>query len=133
MNNQANDTVKNRSLMIRSIIFILYIALLFLLYFILTNSGMEPFLTFLLLLFFLLIMIGPIFYGFTRPYYYRLFPRKKTEWTERKPTNTKSKLPKPYSTELKFRKPLIRKCPSCGMTIANFVKKCPQCGTVIMS
>jgi len=134
MNDEAKEVVKNRSKTVRSIVFILYFALLFLLFFVFTNSGMEPFLTFLILLFFLLVMIGPIFYGFQSPYYKKLFQKKKKQqWTEKKPSNTKSKIPKPYTTELKFRKPLIRKCPSCGMTIANFVKKCPQCGTVIMS
>lgn len=129
MNEQENDTVKNNSKMTRIIIFVIYLALLFLIFLLLTNSGMELFLAILLLLFFLLIMIGPIFYGFKRPYYYRLFHRDRTKSTEKKPTNTKSNIPKPYNYEVKFKKPLIRKCPSCGMTIANFVKKCPQCGT----
>ena len=132
MNDQANDAVKKHSKRNKTIIIVLYIAFFLLLFLLLTISGMEPFLTFLILLFFFLVMIGPIFYGFKLPYYFRLFRRDRTKTIEKKPTNTKSNIPIPYNYEKKFSKPLIRKCPSCGMTIASFVKKCPQCGTVIM-
>jgi len=134
MSNPTNDEIKNRNLLIRSIIFIFFVSFLIYLFFVFLNLRMDALLAFLILLFFLLVMIGPIFYGFKGSFYSRLFQKKKKkEWTEKKPNYSKSKMPIPYTTEIKFRKPLIRNCPSCGMTVASFVKKCPQCGTIIMS
>jgi predicted RNA-binding Zn-ribbon protein involved in translation (DUF1610 family) len=28
----------------------------------------------------------------------------------------------------KYKKPIVRKCPNCGIQLASFVKKCPNCG-----
>ncbi|MFX1383223.1 MAG: hypothetical protein ACFFBP_12350 [Promethearchaeota archaeon] len=136
MSEQNNNDDNKYSIRIRSIIFILYVLLLFYLFLVFINIGMNAILVMVILIFFLLLMIGPIFYGFKSPFYSRLFQKKsKKVWTEKqkKIDPSKSKTPRPFGTEIKFRKPLIRKCPGCGMTVANFVKKCPQCGTIIMS
>ena len=33
----------------------------------------------------------------------------------------------------KYRKPLTRKCPKCGILLASFIKKCPHCGERVRS
>ncbi|MFX1572949.1 MAG: hypothetical protein ACFFB0_09375 [Promethearchaeota archaeon] len=32
---------------------------------------------------------------------------------------------------LKYRKPIVRKCSNCGIVLAGFVKRCPNCGEKI--
>ncbi len=135
-NNKNNAPGSNgQKLLVRVVIFILYVLFLFYLFHIFTNLGIEGFLSFLILLFFLLLMIGPVFFGFKSPFYARIFQKKTSIWTEKTKKdnkNSQSNKPRPFSTEINFRKPLIRTCPYCGMIVANFVKKCPQCSTSII-
>ncbi|MBN1215928.1 MAG: hypothetical protein JXA99_10880 [Candidatus Lokiarchaeota archaeon] len=38
-----------------------------------------------------------------------------------------SRKPRPDILQFNYQKPLIEKCPNCGIILANFMKKCPNC------
>jgi len=47
---------------------------------------------------------------------------------DREDMSRKSSLELPQKpSEKKVKKPLVRKCPSCGMLLTRFMEKCPQC------
>lgn len=132
MNEKDNSDPKKSNLSLRIICLIIFLLFLIYLYFVFTDLGAPPIINILILLFFLLIMIGPLINGFKKSFYYRLFPKKKTEQEfKRKTTRSQSPIIQAQDIDYKYRRPIIRSCRYCGMTVANFMKKCPQCGKII--
>ncbi|MBN1800418.1 MAG: hypothetical protein JW891_02875 [Candidatus Lokiarchaeota archaeon] len=117
------------------IFFVFYLIFLLYLFFLLTDFRVPLFIIVLLLLFLLLLVIGPLLNGLRKSYYSRLFPKKGKQSSEEfKKTPIRKKPPDIRSQDIEFeyRKPLLRTCRYCGMTVANFADKCPQCGKPIM-
>jgi len=138
--------VRNKkSIVLRVLFIIAYSIFLFYLYNILFNLGVEPIVILLIVIFLVLIVIGPLITGISKDVYHRLFQqldkktKEKSEYeiykeglkyerpiTQNKPRNN-------ISLDFKYKKSIIRKCHYCGITIPNFVKKCPYCGKPILS
>lgn len=59
----------------------------------------------------------------------RLFPKKKIKFD----LGTEEEIPRnrDINIEFKYKTPLVKKCPSCGITLPGSMKKCPICGTVL--
>ncbi len=121
------------------------IILVFLFYF-LVFAGLNPVITFLILLFCFILILGPVLGGMRKSLYSRMFSDKKKnhkgEYQKKKDGIKKegqlSYIPpprkrRPVNLNVKYRKPLIVKCENCKMTVASFVKKCPKCGEVVSS
>ena len=134
-----------KSIILRVIFIIIYSIILFYLYTIFLNLGVDPIVILLIVIFLVLIVIGPLITGISKDVYHRLFrqmdkkTKEKSDYeiykeglkyerpiTQNKPRNNRS-------LEFKYKKSIIRKCHYCGMTIPNFVKKCPFCGKPILS
>jgi hypothetical protein len=138
---EKNNTVRNAR--IRVIFLIIYLFILIYLYSIFVNIGVNPIVAFLILLFFFVIVVGPVFSGLSKSLYSRMFTDKKRKarggYQQYKENLKKeSKIPefkprkiRPVNLDITYRKPLIAKCSYCGMTVAGFVKKCPKCGELI--
>ncbi|MHA1670296.1 MAG: zinc ribbon domain-containing protein [Promethearchaeota archaeon] len=112
---------------------------IFLVYFynVLINYGSSHLLALLILFFFTLLFIGLLVKG---KEIFSLFKHKRYNNQQ----NEKERYLKEFEThhvrridhiklDSKYRKPIIRKCPNCGMLLPHFVKKCPNCGEVIVS
>jgi hypothetical protein len=117
-----------------------YIIFLVWLYYFLTKFGSSLLLTILILVFAFLIFLGGLF-GAQHISFFSRFKRKKNKYL-----NDKDKFLKEYekyhphlrrvdyvNLNLKYRKPIVRNCPNCGITLASFVKKCPNCGEKIIT
>ncbi|MFX0180872.1 MAG: hypothetical protein ACFE78_11830, partial [Candidatus Hodarchaeota archaeon] len=99
----------------------------------------------LILIFLILIVIGPLITGISKAMYNRLFQRKKKrieksdyqiykeqlkstrQDTQMQPIDTKD-----INLDFIYRKPIIRKCNNCKIIVPNFVKTCPNCGKPIL-
>jgi len=144
MSNEINEKVKDRKrLIVLLIVLIIYLCIIIYLYFLFIQFGAHPFISLLLLTFIFLITISPFLRKNKKSLYSRMFPNRKrksklnyqkkgvniqdeTEFYEIQP-----KIPKSINLDLNYRKPIIKKCESCGNIIPNFVKKCPFCNTQI--
>lgn len=142
-NNKKNRSIK--SILFRIIFILIYSIILYFLYVSLFNFGVEPLIIFIILIFLILIVIGPLITGISRDMYRRLFQQvnKKTkeksdyekfkEGLKYERPITRNKVRDGISLDFKYKKSIIRKCHYCGMTVPNFVKKCPYCGKPILS
>ena len=135
--------ISQKGMIIRFFILIIYIGILIYIYFLLTKIGINPLISFLLLFFAFIFVLGPLISTTKASFYSRLFPKKskkfissyeeekklyKSETEVIKPQERKIK---PVNLNFKYRKSLIHKCNKCGIIVPNFVNKCPVCGNVI--
>ncbi|MFW9771764.1 MAG: hypothetical protein ACFFFB_04900 [Candidatus Heimdallarchaeota archaeon] len=136
--------LSKRGIIIRFIFIAFYLISLYFLYIFLVDLAIEHWIIIIILIFLILIVIGPLLTGISKSMYRRLFPkrerREKSDYElykedlksqsqtyEFKPVDTKD-----INLNFKYRKPIIRKCPNCKITIPNFVKTCPNCGVPVM-
>ena len=141
--NNKERKISQNGMIIRFLILIFYIGILIYTYFLLTKIGINPLISFLILFFAFILVLGPLISTTKASFYSRLFPKKdkkfissyeeekklyKTESEKIKPQERKIK---PVNLNFKYRKPIIRKCDKCGIIVPNFVNKCPACGNVI--
>lgn len=134
-----------KSIILRVIFIVIYLIFLFYLYNIFLNLGIDHLIIILIIVFLVLIVIGPLITGISKDLYHRFFQqmdkksKEKSDYeiykeglkngrpiTQNKPRNN-------ISLDFKYKKSIIKKCHYCGMTIPNFVKKCPYCGNPILS
>jgi hypothetical protein len=128
-----NETTYNRKftrrqIIIRLIFLVIYLILLYYLYWILIDLRTYPFIAVLILIFAFLLFLGVLLKKRGESFFSQ-FKRKKPIL----PDYSKSEKPRVRRIDLitldsKYRKPIVRKCPKCGMQLAGFVKKCPNCG-----
>ena len=139
----SNEEIQNRlnrkKLIIRSIILVAYLSILLYFYFLLLEFGINPLIITLLVVFVFLTTIGPFLRRNKRSLYSRMFPdrRRKTKIINQKtqisskrkkdlqPSQTK--IFKPINLDFKYRKSIIAKCENCGNIVPNFVDTCPFC------
>jgi hypothetical protein len=131
----SKDNVSRKKLFLKLIGLILSIALLIYVYYFLVNFGWNPFIVSIMLIFIILVTIGPFLRRNKKGLYSRMFSdskkrahlqyKKKLENEEIQ--TIESKIPKPINLDVEYRKPLINKCKNCGNIVPNFVKKCPFC------
>ncbi len=133
----------NSGAILKICLLIVYIIILFFIYDFFIKSGTNLIIGLLLIIFSLLIFIGPIFqiHAKTKKYYNQLFPdrnerlKKKAEKRREEEKRRqdfvfyKKKIVHPIDLDYKYQKSIIRKCYNCGITVPQFVKKCPNCGT----
>ncbi len=118
------------------VFFVFYLIFLLYLFFLLSDLGIPTIIIVLLLLFLFLLVIGPLLNGLRKSYYSRLFPKKNGQSSQefkKNPTRKKPPSIRSQDIEFDYRKPLLRTCRYCGMTVANFTDKCPQCGKPIVN
>ena len=118
----------------------IYLIILLLFYDLLTKNQANPLIIILILGFSMLIFAGSIFSMKRRRdrLYSKMFPKGKGKNSGKRKRSADNKDAfyrkhsyKPIRLEVKNNKPLIEKCPNCGMILANFVKKCPVCRILI--
>ncbi len=130
---------KKRLIMIRTFLFILVISVLGIIYYILIDFGSIHLISFLIVLFIFLIVLGPIInYGKNRSLFDRFKRKKKVGGNERnedtfkiKTTPARHPIDERINLEFTYRKALIHKCPKCGFMLTSSMKKCPNCGQTI--
>ena len=139
-NEMKGNLRKNR---LKLIFLLIYSGFLIFLFFILTSSGINSIISSLIVLFLLLVVIGPVLSGMRKSLYTSMFSRKKqsdssyqqhkeTVKKQHKITGYKPRRDiKPVNLNFKYQRPLVGKCSNCGMTVAGFVKKCPRCGEML--
>jgi len=144
----SNEEIQNRlnrkKLIIRSIILVAYLSILLYFYFLFLEFGINPLIITLLVAFVFLTTIGPFLRRNKRSLYSRMFPdrRRKIKINNQKsqisskrkkglqPSQTK--IFKPINLDFKYRKPIIKKCENCGNIVPNFVDTCPFCKNQII-
>ncbi len=109
---------------------ILIVILIYLFIYLIEHHKMPFFIAFLITLFIFLFLLGFILRKRKRSIL-SLFPqfRSKPSKEDRRINYIAqlSKKPRPDILKFNYRKPLIIKCPNCGMMLTNFMKKCPKC------
>lgn len=138
--NKENKKYRNKKVIGRLIFLILYSAFLITISIFLITSNFNPVIVILIVVFLFLLVLGPVINGIQKTIYSRTFLDKKgktkTGYQEYKELLQKEKEIEPkelkFDTNInlnfKYKKPLIRKCKNCGMTLVSHVKKCPNCG-----
>lgn len=134
---------KRRDLLRLFVILLILIVLIFL-FQILTEFGSPFFITILVLLFVFLVFLGLLLRKNSGSIYKKLFPdkrdaiRRRRERRERKivfektPEIAQHDKVKNVDLNVKYKKPMIKRCPKCNMIVPNFMKKCPNCGQEIV-
>jgi len=119
---------------------ILFLVVLIYVYYILTEFGHNPLLITLILSFVFLSLLGLVFRKKKqKTIYSKMFPEKKKRRSEidrqKKVVKIEKEFEKPLpettktiSLDFKYRRSIINKCESCGITITSFMKNCPNCG-----
>lgn len=144
----SNEEIQNRlnrkKLIIRSIILVAYLSILLYFYFLLLEFGINPLIITLLVAFVFLTTIGPFLRRNKRSLYSRMFPdrRRKIKINNQKAQisikrkkdlqQSQTKIFKPVNLDFKYRKSIIKKCLNCGNIVPNFVDTCPFCKNQIM-
>lgn len=137
----SNEEIQNRlnrkKLIIRSIILVAYLSILLYFYFLLLEFGINPLIITLLVVFVFLTTIGPFLRRNKRSLYSRMFPdrRRKIKINNQKAQikrkkglqQSQTKIFKPVNLDFKYRKSIIKKCENCGNIVPNFVDTCPFC------
>jgi len=143
-NDKMELRVIRKKLIIRLIIFLVYLGILLYFYYLLIKIGINPFIITLLLVFILLISIGPFLRRNKRSLYSRMFPDRKRRSTsdfqkkkviipnKQHMKQNESKVFKPINLDHNYRKPIINKCEKCGNIVPSFVKTCPFCKNQIL-
>ena len=114
-------------IIIRVIILAAFLFLLYELYWILIDVGTYPFVAILTLIFLLLLFLGILLKKKGESFFSRFMHTKEQTDTYKaqKPRVRRVDL---IALDSKYKKPIIRKCPNCGIQLASFVRKCPNCG-----
>ncbi|MFX0138410.1 MAG: hypothetical protein ACFFDN_32510 [Candidatus Hodarchaeota archaeon] len=136
----GKDKISRKKLILELIGLGIFLAFFLYLYYFLVNFGWNPLIVAILLIFIILITIGPFFRRRKKGLYSRMFSDskkvsnliQKQEIDAEEIQKPESKIPKPINLEFEYRKPLINKCKNCGNIVPNFVKKCPFCNQNIM-
>ena len=144
----SNEEIQNRlnrkKLIIRSIILVAYLSILLYFYFLLLEFGINPLIITLLVAFVFLTTIGPFLRRNKRSLYSRMFPdrRRKIKINHQKAQisskrkkvlqQSRTKIFKPVNLDFKYRKSIITKCENCGNIVPNFVDTCPFCKNQII-
>ncbi len=144
----SNEEIQNRlnrkKLIIRSIILVAYLSILLYFYFLLLEFGINPLIITLLVAFVFLTTIGPFLRRNKRSLYSRMFPdrRRKIKINNQKAQisskrkkglqQSQTKIFKPVNLDFKYRKSIIKKCENCGNIVPNFVDICPFCKNQII-
>jgi len=122
------------------ILLIIYLIVVVFLFYILLETGINPFIIFLLLGFLSLLVIGSFFIKKKKDSIYsKLYPDKKRNRIQRPPRKLELKIEADSETlrlkrfrdvdlNFKHRKTLINKCENCGMLITGYKRNCPTCG-----
>ena len=126
-----------KQLVIRLIFLAIYLLILSYLYYFLVESGSNPAITILIILFLLLLTIGLLFRKKGKSLYSKIFPDKKKivpsfeksnlESQKKEVEQTVRRIHRPINLSTKYYKPIVLKCKNCGNMIPNFVKQCPFC------
>ena len=125
-----------KKFVIRLLLLVIYILILSYLYYILVESGSNPIITILIILFIILMTIGLLFRKSSRSLYSKMFPDKRRDRLFEKSSSisqnkeieqTQRKIHRPIRLSTKYYKPIVLKCRNCGNIIPNFVKQCPFC------
>lgn len=141
MHNQENLNKKSKkSVYLRLIVLIVEIIVIIILYAFLAEFGANPLIIVLILIFIFLTFAGPLLKKKQGSLYAEMFPdknkvreeiikRKKEDGQKREEMRLfnlrhKNKI----NLDVKYTKPIIRKCEKCGMIVPKFTKKCPICG-----
>jgi hypothetical protein len=127
--------ISKKSMIIRLIILIFYTGFLIYFYFLLINIGTNHLISFLILFFAFILILGPLL-SVTKNSSSSQLKTKKFRRGYRKEIGIESRefkerKIKPVNLNFKYRKPMIRKCDKCGMIVPNFVNRCPECGNII--
>ncbi len=129
-----------KGIILRLFFLIVNLLIVFFLYNLLNEFGINPFIIGLILIFVFLVFAGPLLSGKSKSLYSRMFPDKKKkarekfqrkrEEYEKKDEMRQFKLKhiNQINLDFEYRKPIIHKCEYCGMIITQFAKKCPICG-----
>ena len=142
----SNEEIQNRlnrkKLIIRSIILVSYLSILLYFYFLLVEFGINPLIITLIVVFVFLTTIGPFLRRNKRSLYSRMFPdrrrkikinHQKTQIKRKKGLQqSQTKIFKPVNLDFKYRKSIITKCENCGNIVPNFVDTCPFCKNQII-
>lgn len=142
MNKEKNREHKYRKKKVvgRLIFLILYSAFLIIISIFLITSNFNAVIVILIVVFLFLLVIGPVINGIQKTIYSRAFSDKKSKsktgyqeykellQKEKEIESKELKLDKKINLNFKYKKPLIRKCKNCGMTLVSHAKKCPNCG-----
>ncbi|MHA2429867.1 MAG: hypothetical protein ACXACC_02425 [Promethearchaeota archaeon] len=123
------------------ILLILYSFFLLYLYTILITIEGNLFVVIITLIFLFLLGLGLIVSGVEKlsKLFHRKVKKQKTDYqrykeylsSEIEPVDNGIRNDKKISLEFRYRRPLLRKCGKCGMTLTSFAKKCPLCGKTI--
>lgn len=123
---------------LKLVLLIIFAIFLFFFYNTLISFGSSHLLALLILSFFFLFFIGLLFKGkemfslFERNRYNNLQQSEKEKYLKEFEKHHVRRIDH-IKLDTKYRKPIIRKCPNCGILLPHFVKKCPNCREVIVS
>lgn len=140
---QSKITKDRRRAILRIFVLVLILAFLVFLYDALTQFGSPFFISILILLFVFLVFLGLLLRKNRGSIYKRLFPDKREAIQKKRARKEHKMLLKRPSTpqhekignidlNVKYKKPVVKRCPSCNIVVPNFAKKCPFCGEIIM-
>lgn len=133
--NNVNRYPRKR-FVIRIVFLVIYLLILGYLYYILVESGSDPVITILIIIFILLMTIGLLFRKKGKSLYSKMFPDKRREppfetsssiSQKKEIEQTQRRIRRPIRLSTKYYKPIVLKCRNCGNIIPNFVKQCPFC------
>ena len=128
MNEKSTRTKFSRGqIIIRVIILGVFVFLLYELYWILIDVGTYPFVAILILIFLFLLILGVLLKKKGESFFSR-FVQKKDQTDTYKAGKPRVRRVDLITLDSKYKKPIVRKCPNCGIQLASFVKKCPNCG-----
>lgn len=135
-NKPKKATFTRKQYILRLILLIIYIYLLYELYWLILKLGGTPLIAILILTFAFLFFLGLLLKKKGRSLF-SLFKRKKKQTSTNYYDKIRGKKPHIRRIDIinldsKYRNPIIRKCPNCGIELAGFVKQCPNCGEKIV-
>ncbi|MFX1260398.1 MAG: hypothetical protein ACFFAN_21320 [Promethearchaeota archaeon] len=146
-NKEDQKKLSRKGEILSFIFLIISVIVLLYLYYLLTIFGLNLLFIALIIIFVLLVFIGPFFLRGRKKkrFYSRMFPDKKqklSEWYQSKREREGFKVNQeisesqtrnitPVDLNYKYRKPIIRRCENCKMIVPNFAKKCLYCGEPI--
>jgi len=148
MNEQRdrNKPISSTNLILRVIFSVISLLILLYLFYLFFEFGANPILIIFILLFTILLFLGPIYKKDKKTLYSKIFPDKKTQlealkrqYTSVQKQQSQEDEPRYYekrkipliNLEVKYHKQLLSKCENCGFLIVSSAKKCPKCGKSI--
>ena len=141
---QKRKVLNKKAVIIRLIFILFYVVILFFIYLFLVNINIQHWIIVIILFFLILIVVGPLITGISKSMYHQMIPKKekgrKSDYqlykeqlqSKSQAHELKAKDVKAVNLDFKYKKSIIRKCTSCGITIPNFVRVCPYCVNTIL-